>query len=229
MTAEKDFSESLFSDLPNVSLIKGNLAETERQELVQKLIAHYNLLEVDVLQIDNLTMESSESIKGFCERVPFGCKKLIVVNLDQSSSRAQNSLLTLLESPPETIKFVLFSESSALTTVESRSHVFSVLGDKGITGSKDSVLKALAACAAKDKSKLEEALVNWTDEDNKTLRVWAMESISRNFVVFSPEEADGFGFSADFAENLIVALAVLGPSKAQWSARSIFNSYINKG
>src|SRR5882724_12361756 len=136
--------------LPSVSLIKGLASEEDRLLVVSDLISVHSIVEADTLTLDSLTSETSGSIHKFCTTAPFGKLKLTSLNLEGSSGRMQNTLLKLLETPYPSLKFVLFSNSAVLNTIESRSQVF--WADFDYSTKKDSksrVLEALKACISR--------------------------------------------------------------------------------
>lgn len=216
-------------NLPYVSLIKGNLAEVDKKKLVSKIVFKYSILELDILKVFSLTVESSREIKEFVSTHPIGEIKLVVVDLDKSSTQAQNSLLYLLENPPHRVKFLLFSTSTILTTVESRSQVFCATHEPDIDKqAKSIVVAALKASKHQDEMRLEEVLRNWDDKCHKLLLEWAIESKLRKPNFFTLEELLSVTFPQGFEDNIILALSVLDLARPRISAKSILMSYIEK-
>lgn len=216
-------------NLPYVSLIKGNLTDLDKAELVSNIVSKYVLAEVDVLRIFSLTTDSSKEIKEFASTQPVGELKLIVIDLDKSSTQSQNSLLALLENPPRKIKFLLFSSSATLTTVESRSEIFcassTLIIDKQ---AKSTVLTVLRATQQLEVTKLEEAMRAWDDKCHKLLLEWAVESKLRKPKIFTTEELSLGSFPQGFEDNLILALSILDSARPRISAKSILLGYIEK-
>lgn len=216
------------SDLPYVSLIRGNLSDSLKLELVNKVIETYKILPEDILKIEYLNTDSVKDIQSFCARVPFGKLKLVSIDMKDVSERNQNSILKILETPPECVKFILFTEINLLETVESRSLIFDMqcstssfsLEDKNL------VLEALNACKHKDSDKLDSVLKSWTEGAHKLLLKWALEARSGKFEIFSFEETLGLGLSENLPDSLIVALSVLDNARPKIVVKSILSSIV---
>ena len=213
-------------DLPCVSLLKGNLPESRKEELVQGITQKYNILEYDTLVVYNLTVDSARDIKEFSETEPLGRVKLIVVHIT-SSSRAQAALLTLLENPPSRIKFLIFGEGHILSTLESRSQLFSTsFKESSSKQDKAIVVDVLKAAKMLDEVKLDSCLKSWDDNCQALLFQWAMETKLSKPTIFSLEELSQTTLPGGFADSVIMALSILDSARPKLSAKSIFSSYV---
>lgn len=216
-------------DLPFVSLIKGTLSEERKSSLITDICDKYKISAYDTKIVETLTVEASEEIKEFTQTEPLVSLKLVVIYLSHSVARAQNSLLTLLENPPSRVKFIIFSNSTTLSTLESRSQVFYETSKPAPpTQAKSLVMLALEATSGLDEVKLEVALKNWDDNCQALLFEWAIESKLSKPSSFSLEDLQKFKFPKGFEENLIMALSVLDAARPRLSAKSILLSYIEK-
>jgi hypothetical protein len=218
--------------LPYVSLIKGNLSDEDKSNLVRSIVDRYNISDSDVLVVNSLTTESSQVIKDFISYEPMASLKLVVVSMDKAAIRAQNSLLTVLESPPPRVRFILFSSSLILPTIQSRSEIFHTPVKREVSKqSKSNVLSVLKAASALNESLLEDSFKNWDEECQFLLLQWTIESKLMKPGYFSPEELSELKFPKGFEDNLLIALNAVDSARARISAKSILLSYVerNKG
>lgn len=113
---------ALSQHLPPVTLLLGPAGIGKRMVADRVMDAH-GVLPVDRIELDQLTTHDARSL---CERVqvtPFGRVRGVRIRLDQATDAALNALLTVLETPPDTTRFLLLA-ASAPATVRSRAQVW---------------------------------------------------------------------------------------------------------
>lgn len=218
--------------LPYVSLIKGNMSEDDKSSLIHSIRTRHSIDSVDVLQVTLLTTEASQSIKDFISFQPMASLKLVVVSLDKATTRAQNSLLTVLEFPPARVRFILFSSSLVLPTIDSRSEIFNTPIARSVSQqSKSIVLSVLKSSSQLNDSSLEDLFKNWDEECQFLLLQWTIEYKLMKPCYFSSEELSQLRFHQGFEDSLLIALSSVDSARSRISAKSIMLSYVerNKG
>lgn len=220
---------TLLSHLPSVSLIKGSLSEEQQTRLLTEIYDKYEIKDIDTLKVNILNSESSEDIHIFCTTYPFGLIKLVVIDLDNSSTRMQNTLLRLLETPSSFLKFILFSSTSILSTIESRSQIFYTFEDYDkYKEAKSRVLEALRACILLDKTMLVKSLRYWDEVCHTCLLRWAVEIRSGHSDLFSDAELENTIKLQIFSSSILTTAANLEGSRARIADTYILIALIEK-
>jgi hypothetical protein len=127
---------------------------------------------------------------------PHGGYSIICLSLDQVTEAVQHTLLKTLEEAPPGVRFIL-SAVSPLPTVVSRS----VVRRTGIPSApppwqeelKPAVAMAVAAAAAGDSRKLARVTKDWGLLHVALLEIWAAESFTGRFRVFTKADTQGYG------------------------------------
>lgn len=202
---------SQFLGLPlAVSLIQGKLPENYVDAAIDVLRTDLNVLSEDLLVLADFDLEAYHEVLQFCSSNPFGELKLVVINLTGASTKSQQALSFILESPLRKVKFVLFSEMKLTLKLASRCQILNVYSKfSPEAASKTRVLKALASASLGEKKILRDTLTSWQPEDTETLKLWAFECISQRYEEFSSEEIQCLGLTQDFATALLEALEAL--------------------
>lgn len=214
--------------LPSACLVRGKISQDRADFIIKTLISKFNVSLVDFLSVASLTVEAVQLVHSFADFQPMGTLKLVTLFMNKATVRAQNSLLTLLENPPERIKFVLFSDSGILETVESRCEIFNLKSDLEYSKqSKAAVLAVLKAASELNDILLEDLFKNWDEEASNLLIDWAAESLIRKPDKFSQEELS-FAFPRGFQENLILALSASGSARGRLNAKSIMLTFVGR-
>jgi len=215
------------SELPKVSMIKGNLSAEEKTKIVNDIIKQYNICQFDILRIESFTVDASEQVREFVSTEPLSAVKLVIIDISNSTSRAQSTILALLEDTLERVHFLVFGNYSTLETVQSRSQVSSVESSNPVDKScKNHVLSVLRATAMLNEAKLEDLLRNWTEECQKVLVEWAIELKLSRPRIFSIEELQEIDLPLSFAENVILSICMLDFARARISIKPILLSYV---
>lgn len=213
--------------LPSVSLIKGIVSEDARMSLISGIVSNYNIREVDTLTVPSLSSESSGYVHKFCTTSPFGDFKLANVNLDGSSGRVQNSLLRLLENSSNKLKFVLFSTSEVLNTLESRSQIFVATEDVLLySKARGKVLEALKCCLNRDRLALDKIFNTWDETAHLAFTNWAIEAVSGRYNIFSREDIEGLRLLLPYAKGIFSSLLSIRESRYSISDYAILLSLL---
>lgn len=214
--------------LPDVSLIRGKVSQDRADFTIKTLIDKFSIHLADFLSVPNVTMETVQIVHNFADFQPMGTLKLVTLFMDKATIRAQNSLLTLLENPPERIKFVLFSGYGVLETIESRCELFNLASDlEPSKQAKTAVLAVLKAASELNDILLEDLFKNWDEEANSLLLDWAVESLIKKPDKFSQEELS-FSFPRGFQEKLILSLTSVGSARGRLGAKSIMLTFVGR-
>lgn len=214
--------------LPPASLLTGAVSQERRESVMHNLISKFEIQLVDFLSVPSLTVETAQAVHGFADFEPMGKFKLVAMNMDKATVRAQNSLLTLLECPPTRVKFVLFEASGVLDTIKSRCEVFNVESDtEPSKQSKSAVLAVLKAASELNDILLEDLFKNWDDEAGSLLLDWAIESCIKKPNNFSQEELS-IPFPKGFQQNLILALSSSWAARGRFNVKSIMLSFVGR-
>lgn len=216
------------AELPSVSLIQGTLSQEKADSVIRELVSKFDIKLTDLLCVPTLSVEAAQDVRQFCEVEPMGRLKLIIVFLEKSTTRAQNSLLTLLESAPDRVRFVLFSAAGVLPTVESRAHRFTL--SERLEPSKQSkaaVLAVLKAVAELNDILLEDLFKNWDEEASTLLLQWAVESKLHKPITFTAQELS-FDLPTGFSDILISALSASGSARGRFNTKSIMLSFVGQ-
>lgn len=213
--------DQLELDLPPVTLLLGPY-RSGKKTYAQHLIYTHTDGPVDRLWVPLLTMEAAEEVQHFAYVAPVGKLRVAGVVLVRASSGALNRMLKLLEEPPETVRFILVSEGSALGTIRSRAQVVTFgTTAEGLSAeelkAKTAALTAIKAALSADSSLLRTALRVWGAEDSHMLARWAEEKLSGRWGAYSPADT-----SADrgFAQRLLAGLAANRAARPKLAART---------
>lgn len=194
----------------SVSLVRGTLPDLDLDNIIQQVGEQLHVADIDTLVVADFDIQAYQDVLEFSSLKPSGDLKLVVINLTGATAKQQRSLLQLLESPDELVRYVLFSESDLIPTLTSRCQVLRVY-ERLVPQSetKTKVLKALASTSLGEKKLLLDTLSKWGAEDTETVKIWAYESLSERYETFSHAEVEGLGLSKDFARSLIEAIETL--------------------
>lgn len=150
--------------------------------------------------------------------------RVYLIHLDGANDTAQNTLLKVLEEPPETVRFILTASLPPLPTITSRCQVLTPAPPEVAPASvrtAEQTLVAAAVRAARDGQRqvLETALRRWDSAHTEVLRAWAAERAADRWIAFDS------GFVTDVTiKQALVILAVLraydGARTAPWVALS---------
>jgi hypothetical protein len=209
------------------SLVSGDIDSITIDDVVSKCSTVLLIEPVDLLVVTELNQAATEEVSQFCSTKPFGSMKLVVINLNDATAKAQRALLSILESVNGYLKIVLFSNNSSIPGIESRCQVYR-LNDRHLPSedSKTRVLKALASTSLGERAMLEAVAKEWTSEDTLVLKDWACERLSGRYVAFMEVEVENIGLSKDFAQSLLEALAVLKAVEPRKAIMSVMLAYI---
>lgn len=118
--------EPFLLDVPPVLLFKGP-PSVGKLTSARYLADSHGVKKFDRLEIVDtaLLKAQAEEVKHFVARRSAGKFKLVTVRLDGASPTAVNSLLKVLEEPPDNSRFILLSAREPLLTVQSRAMVVS--------------------------------------------------------------------------------------------------------
>jgi hypothetical protein len=213
------------------TLIHGKVLNAgDQQEIDNILQAFYKVCNItmeDVLIIADLDFSIIEDIVNFCNVEPYGYSKLVVVNLNGCSYKTQSGLLKVLEADYEKVRFVIFTDVDPLVTLSSRCSTYKIYPQVS-DELKTLVLKALASSSLKEFSMIEAVLKGWTTEASQLLKTWALERLSKCYLVFARDEVEGLGFPESFAYSLVEALEVLKMADSKRAVYSILFSYASR-
>ena len=150
---------------------------------------------------------------------------VICMSLDGCNDVVQHSLLKTLEEPVPGVRFVL-SAVAPLPTVTSRAEVRRAgLPDEAPGWQEDvkpSVCSAVAAASAGDQRKLARVTRDWSWKHVTLLEVWAAESFTGRFRVFS--RADSLGYPAVAARAVLSALDQYAGARPRIAAQAALAS-----
>lgn len=226
MRSNADIIDFLSKHYP-FSLVNGDIDGPVLDDVVGKCSTALLVEQVDLLVVKDLNQAAVEEVSQFCSTKPFGQMKLVVIDLNDSTAKAQRALLNILESVNSYLKIVLFSNNSAIPGIVSRCQVFR-LNDRHVPSeaSKTRVLRALASTSLGERAQLESVAKEWTNEDTLVLKDWACERLSGRYVAFMEVEVENIGLSKDFAQSLLEALAVLKSVEPRKAIMSVMLAYI---
>lgn len=193
-----------------VSLVRGVLPDMDLVDILDHVGYELKVADIDIMVVAEFDMQAYEDVLSFSQTKPYGILKLVAMNLTGATAKQQRSLLQLLESPSGQVKFILFSETDLIPTLTSRCQVLRVYERfMPLADTKTRVLKALASTSLGEKKLLLDTLSKWTHEDTETVKIWAYESLSGRYEIFSREEIEGLGLTKEFSQALIEALETL--------------------
>jgi hypothetical protein len=148
--------------------------------------------------------------------LPPGERRVFLLNLDGASAQVQNSLLKVLEEPPDTSRFVLTAAGPVLPTVASRCYQVALgtareaLPDDG--PARAAVGSAIKAACSGQSALLAQTVRGWWKDappggppHPRLLARWAAEAASGRWVQFAPDFAPEV--SARQAMQLLAELA----------------------
>lgn len=107
--------------LPTVSLLVGP-AHVGKRTLAHHILKHHNVWPIDVYE-QELTAHSARDMRAFAQGAPSGSLRVILTRL-RATQPVWNILLTALEEPPPTTRFILLSQHRPARTVASRAQLF---------------------------------------------------------------------------------------------------------
>jgi DNA polymerase III, delta subunit len=148
--------------------------------------------------------------------LPSGSRRVFLLNLDGASPAVQNSLLKVLEEPPDTSRFVLTATRPVLPTVASRCRQMTLGGAREASPddgpARAAVAAAVRAACSGQSAALAQAVRGWWKDappggppHPRLLARWAAEAAAGRWVQFGPDFAPEA--SARQAAQLLAELA----------------------
>lgn len=175
--------------LPAATLILGD--PDEGWQLAEYAIRVHHVHPSDVIRVSQLSAEAARSVAGAARNAPGGTGTgVIVICLDKATEQAQNILLKALEESPDSVRFILFTGETVLSTIASRCQLLRIGWGERVIAALDSqvpgsVGAALRAAAARDAESLLRLAPGWTLRHSLALASWSQEATSGRWRSFS--------------------------------------------
>jgi hypothetical protein len=113
---------ALVRHLPPAAALLGP-AGVGKRTVAEHVMDVHGVLPVDRIELDQLSVQDARSLRERVQVAPFGRVRAVRIRLDQATDAALHALLTVLEAPPATTRFLLVA-TSAPATVLSRCQVW---------------------------------------------------------------------------------------------------------
>lgn len=218
-------------ELPPATLLCGPRGVGKR-DLVEHLIQFHRVHAADVLTCPTpFAVGVARTVITFVGTAALGRFKLVHADLAGASDAALNALLTTLEAPPGSARFVLTATHLPLATIVSRCAVYQ-LGLPSVDSPSvevDDTARAAAitlsrAIATGDRDLFDRAARSVDVAARNLLMRLLVEAYTGRWCVFAP--ADAFGLERTRVRDMISALHHLPAARARLNVRTALHPFV---
>lgn len=125
LLGHQEVIRTLGIELPPVSIITGPSSVGKRL-VATSVVIKQGVARVDFTEVSKLTVDEAIRVKSFIESTPMKDLKVILINLDNATSRAMDKLLLTLEEPPNYARFILTASQAIPRTLQTRAWRYQV-------------------------------------------------------------------------------------------------------